>query len=140
MKHASHIDDPVERLLKENAPPPGRPDTRRVARACDAVGRLPRAAAPVLSPRLFVRPLLRLAAGLAVAAGIALLYPRGLRDREPQTVTAPAIASVSVPEEYRKWVGPDLLTDTLTTESANLVADLTTLTAVLNERTFAILF
>ena len=140
MKHASHIDDPVERLLKESAPPPGRPDARRVARACDAVGRLPRAAAPVLSPRLFVRPLLRLAAGLAVAAGIALLYPKGLRHQESPKGAVPAIASVSVPEEYRKWVGPDLLTDTLATESANLVADLTTLTTVLNDRTFAILF
>ncbi len=135
----------VEELLSQATPPLAQPDGKRVARACEAVSRLAQdgAQADRLSVRFtgrhLLRPALRLAACLAIILGASLFFKATRRSTAPYA-SLPTYSPGAVTETLDALVDTKEVTEALATESANLVSDLATLTAVVNERTLAILF
>ena len=131
-------DNALDNLLKKAAPPLGAPDAARVERACDRLVAERTTARSSLSPDLFVRSLTRIAACVAVALGIVLAYR--IASRPAAGDASAANVAIPMPADLNTLLSTRVLTDTLATESANFVSDLTDLTVVLNNRACAILF
>jgi len=135
MRKADTSRDTLGETLRQAAPPLGRADAARIARACARVAEIREE--PRRRRAAFAKTLLRVAAGLAVLASVIALA----KINKPSPVAGvPRI--VSVPPFYAldAWMGQQIVTDTLADESANLASDLATLTTALNERSLAILF
>ena len=125
----------LEERLRQSAPPLRPPDPVRAARACArVVSAAP--ASPLREPRTFLRPLLRVAACLALLFGIALL----MRPRTQPATALPALPSVATFRDLTDLMETQNLANALSAEASNLAADLAGLTTALNERSFSILF
>lgn len=122
--------------LRQSAPPLTPPDQARIERVCKRLLAGSRLQAEPLR-RMNFRPRWRIAAGLMLAAGAALL----LRTVAPRSVTG-ALHLTEVPylSDLDAWAGLPAAPDTLANESENIMSDIATLTATLNDRSFAILF
>lgn len=133
MRQQQNHPDSWEERLRKSAPALRAPDRARVESACAQVVRAsPRS--PLREPRTFLRPLLRLAACLALMLGLALLL------RPKPRAALPALPSFTTLSDIRELMVPSPLKNSLACEAEDLASDLAGLTAVLNERTFAILF
>lgn len=126
----------TEALLRQSVPPLRRPDPDRVAEACARIASAP-ARSPLRDPRTFVKPLLRVAACLALLLGVAVLMRPAVRAPSVVYPTLPTVATFS---DLADLMQRQELATSLASEIDNLAADLTDLTAALNERTLAILF
>lgn len=123
----------LETRLRRSVPPLRAPDPARVAKACARTAAAP-PLSPLRAPRTFTRPLLRVAACLALLAGVVLL----LRP-PPRATPVPALPSLSFNDLATLMKTQDL-ENSLAGEAADLASDLSDLTAVLNDRSLAILF
>jgi hypothetical protein len=123
----------LEERLRSCAPALRAPDGARVDRAC---ARAASAAplSPLRTPHTFVRPMLRLAACLALMLVVAQLM------RPKPRPAVPALPSFTTLSDIKDLMVPQNLKNSLACEAEDLASDLADLTAVLNERTFAILF
>ena len=133
MRKNRSLQTAMEERLRQSAPPLRAPNPARVAKACGRIASAPPVSA-LLEPRTFIKPLLRVAACVALLAGIALL----LRPA-PQTVTVPALPPITF-TDLTTLMDTQKFGNTLASEADDLTADLVALTAVLNDRTLAILF
>jgi bifunctional pyridoxal-dependent enzyme with beta-cystathionase and maltose regulon repressor activities len=88
-------------------------------------------------PRTFIKPLLRVAACLALLLGIAVLMRPATR---APSAAFPALPTLTTFSDLADLMQRQELATSLASEIDNLAADLTDLTAALNERTLAILF
>ncbi|MEI7901344.1 MAG: hypothetical protein WCK89_13920 [bacterium] len=123
----------TEEKLRQSAPRLHAPDPARVAKACMRIASAP-PHAPLRQLHTFAKPLLRVAACLALLFGVArLLRPT------PKTAAVPAWPSITF-NDLATLMGTQDLENTLAGEASALAADLAELTAVLNDRTLAILF
>ncbi len=129
--------DTLENALRQSAPALGHADATRVGRACGRLAGLRPPEAARLRPHPVAKSFLRIAAGLIVA-GSALLLLKSTAPRPSGEM--PHLVSVPYFSELDTWAGNPTAPDALANESANLVSDLATLTAVLNERSLCILF
>ena len=123
----------MEERLRQSVPPLREPDPARVAEACGRIASAPPVSA-LLEPHTFIKPLLRVAACIALLAGVALL----LRPA-PQSVTVPALPPMTF-TNLATLMDTQKFGTALASEADDLAADLVALTAVLNDRTLAILF
>jgi hypothetical protein len=123
----------MEERLRKSAPPLRAPDARRVAKACAHLASAP-SVSPLREPATFTKPLLRVAACLALLFGIALL----MRPSK-QAAPVPALPSMTFNDLAALMKTSDL-ENALASEVTDLASDLADLTAVLNDRTLAILF
>lgn len=124
----------MEERLRHSAPSLRAADPARVDAACANIA----AAAPLSplkQPHTFLRPLLRVAACLLLMLGIALLTRP--KQQPPALQPLPAFATLT---DIKDLMVPQALNNSLACEAEDLASDLADLTAVLNERTFAILF
>jgi hypothetical protein len=124
----------LEERLRQNVPPLRAPDLTRVSRACMRSVSAP-PVSPLRKPHTFTQPLLRVAACLTLLAGVALL----IRPK-PLATTFPALPSAATFYELTTLMGTQSLENALACEAADLASDLADLTAVLNDRTLALLF
>ena len=124
---------PVEDRLRQSRPPIHAADHARVSIACARIAAAP-TVSPLREPHTFIKPLLR-----RVAACAALLLGVGLLLRPTPPPTVPARPSLSLCD-LTALVSTPALENTLASEASDLASDLAALTAVLNERTLAILF
>jgi hypothetical protein len=132
----------IEDLLRKSAPALRPPVASRVAAACERAAAAP-APSPLREPRTFTRPLLRVAACLALLLGVAaLMRPRPPAAPPPQPTAAvpPSLPAVATFRDLADLMQRQELATSLASEADNLTADLVDLTAILNERTLAILF
>jgi hypothetical protein len=122
-----------EKKLRQSVPTLCAPDPARVAEACARIASAP-PVSPLREPRTFTKPLLRVAACLALLFGIALLL-RPARQAAPvsplPSITFDGLAVLMKTQD---------LENTLACEATDLAADLAALSAALNDRTLAILF
>lgn len=125
----------LEKRLRQSAPPLRPPDPERADRACARVASAA-PASPLREPRTFLRPLLRVAACLALLVGTALL----MRPKAQPTTALPALPSVATFRDLTDMMETQGLAKALSAEASDLAADLAGLTTALNERSFAILF
>ncbi len=133
--------DVLEARLRGTAAQLRPPDPARVAAACA------RAAEEVLlSPlresRTFTRPLLRVAACLALLLGLAVLT-RPLRQNPAVATTLavqPQLPSLATFGDFAELMGAQELAASLVFEADNLSSDFADLTAQFNASTFSILF
>ena len=124
----------MEERLRQRAPSLRPPSRARVDAACARVASaapLP----PLKRPHTFLRPLLRVAACLLLTVSIALLMRP--KQKPPAMQPLPSFATLT---DIRDLMVPQALNNSLAGEAEDLASDLADLTAVLNERTFAILF
>lgn len=125
----------LEERLRQSAPPLRPHDPARTARACARVASAA-PASPLREPRTFLRPLLRVAACLALLVGTALL----IRPKAQPATALPALPSVATFRDLTDMMETQGLAKALSAEASDLAADLAGLTTALNERSFAILF
>jgi len=136
-KQSPRAPDALGESLRRAAPPLGRVNPLRVTRACTRIaGARP---APVLFRlHTLVRPLARIAAGLVLLSGVAVLLKPN--PRETPMTGLPHIDPLPLLAHLDTLVDTRSVTGALAAESDNLLSDLTALTAVLNDRSLAILF
>jgi len=126
---------------REAAPSLRAPSPARVAAACDCV-RSEDVLSPLRKPGTFTRPLLRVAACLALLLGVAALMrpARPASKQELARLAAPALPAVATFADLADLMQNQELATCLTSEADNLSADLVDLTDTLNARTLEILF
>lgn len=131
----------VEMRLRQTVPPLREPDLSRVSAACVRAASSS-SASPLREPRTFIRPLLRVAASFALLLGVAVLmrpkHPAAERLARP--AVPPSLPAVATFRDLADLMQRQDLANSLASEADNLSADLTDLTARLNERTLSILF
>lgn len=134
MRKQKIVQNALEERLRQGAPALRAPDRARIDKAC-ATALCAAPLSPLRAPRVFLKPLLRVAACLALMLGIALLM-------RPKTQAAAAqpLPSFATLTDIKDMMVPQTLRNSLAGEAEDLASDLADLTAVLNERTFAILF
>ena len=123
----------LETALRQAAPPLRAADPARVAQACARIAAAP-PVSPLRLPQTFLKPLRRVAACLALLFVATVL----LRPRQP-AVIVPELPSVTF-SDLAALMHTQTLETSLNGEASNLAADLADLSAVLNERSLAILF
>ena len=133
MRKKSNPSTALETALRQTVPPLRAADPARVLSACARVTAAP-PVPPLLLPQTFIKPLLRVAACCALLFGIAVL----LRPRTP-AATVPNLPPVTF-NGLTALRHAQALDNSLASEAATLASDLADLTAVLNERSLAILF
>ena len=126
----------METRLRQGAPALRLPDSARIDRVCAQLASRQPPPSPLKAPRTFFRPLLRVAACLLLMLGIAVLMrpkprPSAAPQPPPAFVTFRDLTNLVVPQEIK---------NTLACEAEDLATDIASLTAVLNERSLAILF
>jgi len=138
MKTDKQLHRLLEASLRRCAPPLSPPDAARVNRACECLNALHALAGAPRRARAFAKPLLHIAAGLALLGSAAVWVQNASR---VTTVTEmPHVAAVPLFDDLNALAGTPALTATLACETDNLVADLAALATVLNDRSLAILF
>ena len=133
MRNTQHTRESLESALRQSAPPLRTADHARVEKACTRIASVPPLSA-LREPQTFMKPLLRIAACAALMLGIALLVRP-----KPQNAAALKLPSVSL-NDLTALMGSQNLENTLACEADALAADLACLTAILNDRSLAILF
>ena len=133
MRNTQHTMDALENTLRQSAQPLRTADRARVEKACARIASAPPFSA-LREPHTFMKPLLRVAACAALLVGIALL----MRPK-PQNAATLTLPSVSL-NDLTALMGSQNLKNTLACEADDLATDLAGLTAILNDRSLAILF
>ncbi|HRR33709.1 MAG TPA: hypothetical protein P5026_06405 [Kiritimatiellia bacterium] len=128
----------LEKRLRQSAPPCAPVHIARVERVCASLNDLPPTGASHASHPAFGLFARRVAA-LVLIVLTAVLAPRVVM-RHPQKPPLLPFSANSLLDGLNALHIPQRMTGPLATESENLLTDLVTLTAVVNERTFAILF
>ncbi len=134
MSKSKNRQNALEERLRRSAPALRAPDRARVDKAC-AAAESAAPLSPLRPPHSSLKPLLSAAACLALMLGILLLTHPGR-----QTPALQPLSDFSSLTDVKQLIVPQNLRNPLTGEAEDLASDLTDLTAVLNERTFAILF
>ena len=122
MRNEPTLQTSFEKRLRQGVPTLRAPDPARVDEACARIASAP-PASPLRETRTFTKPLLRVAACLALLFGIALLL-------RPARQAAPASTLPSIPfDGLAVLMKTQDLENTLACEATNLAADLAALTA-----------
>jgi len=137
-KQSHRSTETLEEALRRDAPPLGRANPQRVARVCTRIATVRRPAPVFLRFHTLLRPLTRIAAGLVLLSGAAVLFKTSPCSK-PLT-GLPDIDPIPVLAHLNSFVDTRNVTGALATESDNLISDLTDLTTALNDRSLAILF
>lgn len=127
----------LEQRLRRAAPPCAPAHAVRIARVCASLNDLPPRTRHAPHPAF--RLIARRVAALALIVLTAVLVTR-LATRQPLQPSLPLLSATSLLDGLGALHVPQRMTGPLAAESENLLTDLVTLTAVVNERTLAILF
>ncbi|MDD4103234.1 MAG: hypothetical protein PHU80_11480 [Kiritimatiellae bacterium] len=132
----------VEDTLRKAVCPLCPPDLGRVERVCRRIvleAGVPREAVARRPGYFhFRKPLMRVAAVLLLLGGAALLIRLTVRDEGAGVITF--VNPAPLLDQMGSFTDTQLLTQALTAESLNIVADLAMLATAINDNSFAILF
>ncbi|GEM_PF-6729198 len=140
MRTGQKLTASVEDALRQAVCPPCPPDLGRIERVCRRVALEAAVSGVAVAHRqgYFRNPLMRVAAALLLLAGLVLFNRLPARDERDRVITfvnpAPLLDQIGAFTDTR------VLTQTLTAESLNIVSDLATLAAAINDHSFTILF
>jgi hypothetical protein len=132
----AHAPECIEQKLRRNVPPLPAHREARVARICAALAALPPPAPHRRAHDVFQHVLPRAAAACLLAAATLCL----VRFAAPPPAAPPSLPTLAFLSELERLPGPQQMTAALHAETDNLLLDFMALTAILNDRSLAILF